>query len=171
MLFLRERERMRARKGQKERETQNPKQAPASEPSAQNLTRGLNSQTARSWPEPKLWMPNWLSHPGAPRGCHLMSQKTLWEEQVWGWTITSANLDMLRLRYIWDIQANHLPNNSVQHSPQQKRFCIPNMVIYVDGWHSILQFIRENMDLPSLRLLYYNLSFSQFHYLDTLMNI
>ena len=39
--------------GQRERETQNPKQAPGSEPSAQSLTRGSNPRTARSRPEPK----------------------------------------------------------------------------------------------------------------------
>ena len=33
--------------GQRERETQNRKQAPGSEPSAQSLTRGSNSRTAR----------------------------------------------------------------------------------------------------------------------------
>ena len=39
--------------GQKERETQNPKQVPGSELSAQNPTWGSNSLTARSRPEPK----------------------------------------------------------------------------------------------------------------------
>ena len=39
--------------GQGERETQNLKQAPGSELSAQSLTRGSNSRTVRSWPEPK----------------------------------------------------------------------------------------------------------------------
>ena len=37
----------------RERETQNPKQAPGSEPSAQSPTRGSNSRTAKLWPEPK----------------------------------------------------------------------------------------------------------------------
>ena len=65
-LFLREREREgkseRASRGgaERERETQNPKQDPGSEPSAQSPTRGLFSQTMRSHnlrsqkPEPKL---------------------------------------------------------------------------------------------------------------------
>ena len=39
--------------GQRERETQNPKQAPGSDLSAQSPTRGSNSQTVRSRPEPK----------------------------------------------------------------------------------------------------------------------
>ena len=39
--------------GQRERETQNPKQAPGSELSAQSLTRGSNSRAVRSWPEPE----------------------------------------------------------------------------------------------------------------------
>ena len=39
--------------GQREKETQNPKQAPGSELSAQSPTRGSNSWAARSWPEPK----------------------------------------------------------------------------------------------------------------------
>ena len=38
---------------ERERETQNPKQAPGSELSAQSPTRGSNPQTARSWPELK----------------------------------------------------------------------------------------------------------------------
>ena len=52
ILFLREIERDRAwvgaRGGAGERETQNPKQAPGSELSAQSPTWGLNSQTMRS---------------------------------------------------------------------------------------------------------------------------
>ena len=44
-LFLRERDRALAGKGQGERETQNPKQAPGSEPSAQTPMWGSNSQT------------------------------------------------------------------------------------------------------------------------------
>ena len=40
-------------KGQRERETQNRKQAPGSEPSAQSPTRGSNPWTTRSQPEPK----------------------------------------------------------------------------------------------------------------------
>ena len=39
---------------ERERETQNLKQAPGSELSAQSPTWGSNSQTARSFPEPKL---------------------------------------------------------------------------------------------------------------------
>ena len=52
-LFLRQRESAWAGEGQRERETQNPKQAPGSELSAQSPTRGSNSRTVRSWPEPK----------------------------------------------------------------------------------------------------------------------
>ena len=50
----RERDRAWAGEGQRERETQNPKQAPRSQLSAHNLTWGSDSQTVRSWPEPKL---------------------------------------------------------------------------------------------------------------------
>ena len=39
--------------GQRERETQNPRQAPGSELSAQSPTRGLNPRTKRSRREPK----------------------------------------------------------------------------------------------------------------------
>ena len=52
-LFLRQRETEHERGRVRERETQNLKQAPGSELSAQSPTRGLNSRTARSWPEPK----------------------------------------------------------------------------------------------------------------------
>ena len=40
--------------GQRERETQNPKQTPGSKLSTQSLMHGLNPRTMRSWPEPKL---------------------------------------------------------------------------------------------------------------------
>ena len=50
----RERERVQAGEGQKERKTQNLKPTPGSELSAQSLTQASNSQTVRSWPEPKL---------------------------------------------------------------------------------------------------------------------
>ncbi|VFV38415.1 Hypothetical predicted protein [Lynx pardinus] len=46
-------ERERVAEGQRERETQNPKQAPGSEPSARSPSRGSNPRTARSRPEPK----------------------------------------------------------------------------------------------------------------------
>ena len=47
-LFIFETESMSRGEAEKERETQNLKQAPGSEPSAQSLTQGLNSQTMRS---------------------------------------------------------------------------------------------------------------------------
>ena len=52
-LFLRQRETEHEWGRARERETQYLKQAPGSELSAQSPTRGLNSRTARSWPEPK----------------------------------------------------------------------------------------------------------------------
>ena len=54
LIFERDREResthgcTQVGEGQRERETQNPKQGPGSEPSAQSPTRGLNPQTVRS---------------------------------------------------------------------------------------------------------------------------
>ena len=53
-IFERERERERAVEGQRERKTQNPRQAPGSELSAQSPMWGSNPQTVRSGPEPKL---------------------------------------------------------------------------------------------------------------------
>ena len=53
-IFKTERDRAWAGKRQRERETQKWKQAPGSEPSAQSSIWGSNSQTVRSWPEPKL---------------------------------------------------------------------------------------------------------------------
>ena len=47
-IYFFERERQQGRWGQRERETQNPKQAPGSELSAQSPTQDLNSQTVRS---------------------------------------------------------------------------------------------------------------------------
>ena len=59
------RDRTWAVEGQRERETQNQKQAPGSEPSAQSPTRGPNSRTTRSWPGWSRTL-NRLRHPGAP---------------------------------------------------------------------------------------------------------
>ena len=42
-----------AGEGQRERKTQNPKQAPGSELLAQSVIQGLNSRTMRPWPELK----------------------------------------------------------------------------------------------------------------------
>ena len=53
LTFIFETESMKG-EGQKEKETQNLKQAPGSGLSAQSPTWGSNSQTVRSWPEPKL---------------------------------------------------------------------------------------------------------------------
>ena len=53
-IFEGKRDRVWVGEGQRERHTQNLKQAPGSELSAQNPSRGSTSQTARSWPEPKL---------------------------------------------------------------------------------------------------------------------
>ena len=49
----RERQNMNGGGAERETHTQNLKQAPGSEPSAQSTTRGSNSWTSRSWPEPK----------------------------------------------------------------------------------------------------------------------
>ena len=46
--FEGERDRVQAGEGQRERETQNPKQVPGSELSAQSPTRGLNPLAVRS---------------------------------------------------------------------------------------------------------------------------
>ena len=70
--------------GQRERETQNRKQAPGSEPSAHSLTRGSNSRTARSWPGWSRTL-NRLRHPGAPQFTFLKqafsSLKQIWRRQ------------------------------------------------------------------------------------------
>ena len=83
-IYFWERERERDRngawiaKGQREKETQNPKQAPGSEPSAQSLARGSNSWTGRSWPELK-WrvrhLTNWATQ--APPQIFLLKHKIL----------------------------------------------------------------------------------------------
>ena len=53
-LILRDWDRTHVGEGQRERETENLKQAPGSELSAQRPTPGSNPRTMRSWPEPKL---------------------------------------------------------------------------------------------------------------------
>ena len=64
-IYFWDRDRAWTGEGQRERKTQNRKQAPGSEPSAQSLTRGSDSRTTRSWPG-WSWTLNRLRHPGAP---------------------------------------------------------------------------------------------------------
>ena len=66
IIFERQTDRTSAGEGQRETETQNPKQAPGSKLSAQSLIQGSNPRTTRSWPEPKSTLSR-LSHPGAWR--------------------------------------------------------------------------------------------------------
>ena len=67
-LFLKEKERpCEQGRAERERETQNPKQAPGSELSARSPTRGSNARTARSRPEPKSAAEP-TEPPGAPLG-------------------------------------------------------------------------------------------------------
>ena len=68
-IYVWRRERAWAGEEQRERETQNRKQAPGSEPSAQSLTRGSNPRTVRSWPGWSRTL-NRLRHPGAPTFIH-----------------------------------------------------------------------------------------------------
>ena len=65
--FQKERDKQRASGvGQRERETQDPKQAPGAELSAQSPTWDSNSQTVRDHDLSQSRMLNQLSHPGAP---------------------------------------------------------------------------------------------------------
>ena len=52
-MFIYFRETERAGEGQREGDTESPKQAPGSKLSAQNRSRGLNSRTTRPRPKPK----------------------------------------------------------------------------------------------------------------------
>ena len=53
---------------EREKETQDPKQAPGPELSAHSPMKGSNPQNAESWPEPKSGqMLNRLNHPGTPQ--------------------------------------------------------------------------------------------------------
>ena len=65
-IFGTERDRAWTGEGQRERETQNQKQVPGSESSAQSPTRGSNSRTTRLWPGWSRTL-NRLRHPGAPK--------------------------------------------------------------------------------------------------------
>ena len=68
-IFGTKRDRAWTGEGQRERETQNRKQPPGSEPSAQSPTQGSNSRTARSWPGWSRTL-NRLRHPGAPKSVY-----------------------------------------------------------------------------------------------------
>ena len=90
-----ETERVRVWAGRREREAQNPKQAPVSELSAQSPKRGSNPRTMSSWPEPNLdtqlteppmstsfpfpgSFPGLASDDHRPRGTH---QKSQWDSR------------------------------------------------------------------------------------------
>ena len=95
---MRDRERQSMSGGGAEREgkTQNAKQALGSELSAQILTRGLNSWTARSWPEPKAdALTGWATQ--APPRCSCLDQTVIWNAKV----LVPHELgdNILRLRY------------------------------------------------------------------------
>ena len=82
----RERQSMNGGGAERERETQNLKQASGSALSAQNPTRSSNPQTMRSWPEPSQML-NRLSHPGAPFPATTLMQteyKLLVPSSRWG---------------------------------------------------------------------------------------
>ena len=90
-LFLRQRETEHERGRVRERETQNPKQAPGSELSAQSPTRGSNPRTARSRPEPKSAAqptepprrpPKWLLKQSVWDGgrCKLLHDSWAWQK-------------------------------------------------------------------------------------------
>ena len=64
LLFLRDKETESEQVRGRERETQNPRQAPGSELSAQSLKWGSNSQATRSRPAPKS-----DAHPTEPPRC------------------------------------------------------------------------------------------------------
>ena len=64
-MFIFERERVRAGEGQRERETQNLKQAPGSELSAQ-ARHGAGTHKLSDYDLSRSRMLNCLSHPGAP---------------------------------------------------------------------------------------------------------
>ena len=65
----------------RERETQNLKQAPGSELSAQSLAWGSNSWTARSWPEPKSDAPL-TEPPRCPKTFIFLTARTFLVSQV-----------------------------------------------------------------------------------------
>ena len=73
--FLRERKRGGAGEGQRERETQNPKQAPDSELSAQSRMQDSNSPTERWWPEPSRCSTDWVTQ--APQNPHTFNSPFL----------------------------------------------------------------------------------------------
>ena len=65
--------------GQRKRDTQNLKQAPGSELSAQSPMRDSNSRTATSWPEPKLAAQP-TEPPRRPLGWIFMKEKDAYKE-------------------------------------------------------------------------------------------
>ena len=67
-IYFWERDKVWVGEEQRERETQNLKQAAGSELSVQSRMQGSNSWTVRSWPELKLDAYR-LSHPRAPSSC------------------------------------------------------------------------------------------------------
>ena len=69
-------------RAEREREAQDLKQAPGSELSAENPTRGLNSQTVRSQLEPKL-VAQWTEPPRCPSFLVLKEGRRWSGERKW----------------------------------------------------------------------------------------
>ena len=95
-IFGTERDRAWTGEGQRERETQNRKQAPGSEPSVQSLTRGSNSRTARSWPGWSRTL-NRLHHPGAPEITFKKSAYSWWRLYLATFFPSVVHLKMVHL--------------------------------------------------------------------------
>ena len=112
-IFEKERDRVSAGDGKRERETQNPQQAPGSELSAQSPSRGSNPWTARSWPEPKSDAR--LNHPGSPSGSIFK------EGEQEGWP--QPPKIMPREEWREAKQPSPSSRNQIQLAPWWTRFC------------------------------------------------
>ena len=104
-LFLREREKHKvwAGEGRRERETQNPKRVPGSQLSAQSLTHSSNCE----WWDHDLsrsWTLNRLSHPGTPSQSHFRENWLIWCFEGNSW-LRSSSLQPSRAETGWTIWA------------------------------------------------------------------
>ena len=105
---MRQRETEHERGRVRERETQNLKQAPGSEPSAQSPTRGWNSRSARSWPEPKS-----TAQPTEPprRPLEVSSRQKQKLKYRWETFVLPAVIKLSVVKTVTKIKKNNLAKN------------------------------------------------------------
>ena len=132
-LFLRGRQSVSGGEAERERETQNPKQAPGSEWSAQSPTWGSNSRTARLWPEPKSVAQ--LTEP-ARHSIHLILLHIFLSQLSCLNTCVENHLTISVRAYFWTLNSVVFISISIIPIPHCFDYC--NFVVSLEIWKHLV---------------------------------